>query len=336
MFKNMFGNNNFMNRFNTMSGNNNNFMNMFSTLPQDANRQGMPSWWPAAQATTSVPAGRLGVTNPMYNNQGITTQSGNMNTIPGSQLSAGAGASYPMTASTVGSSPTMSASPSTSSSAGGSFNKWLSGGGAGAIAGTLGSLFGGNAYDTVAKGYEQIPAELQQYLQQALGYLSPYQQAGTSALGEYSNKISQMNDPVGFYNKIMDTYSTSPALKFQQQQGLEALKNNAAATGYTGSGQQLKDVMGYSQGLAQQGQQDYLNNVLGINTQALGGLSNISGMGEQAGSQMGDWTQQTGENIAAMMSQIAQAKGQAQSSKSSGWGNLLGLGLDAAGYAGLF
>jgi len=233
-------------------------------------------WQDAAQATTSVPFGQLGMGAPGGTSGG-------------------------------------SSNPSSSKS-----------GGAGSFVGSLVNLIGGNPYEKYEEGLREISPELESYFNKATGYLAPYQQAGVSMLPLYEQKIKQMSDPTAFFNQIMGKYAESPSVKFQKQQGLESLKNTAAATGYAGSGNELRNVLKFSQGLASQGQQQYLNNILGINTQAMGGLSNITGRGQQAGTQMGSWSMQEGKELANLMSQIAAAKAGSRSSNEYNIGGALG------------
>lgn len=194
----------------------------------------------------------------------------------------------------------------------------------GAVGSDLASLLMGSPYSDYASSLGEISPELEKYLSQARGYLSPYYKAGTGALDLYSQKMKEMSDPTAFYSKIMGGYQESPAYKFRMQQGLESLKNTAAATGYTGSGHELKNILGFSQGLASQGQQQYLQNILGINTADIAGLSQLSGRGQQAGSQMGEWGMQTGTELASIRAQQAAAEAKAKQQEEAGIGSLFG------------
>src|SRR5690242_13817777 len=66
---------------------------------------------------------------------------------------------------------------------------------------------------------------------------------GNTALQAYAASNPQSN-----FN--LQDYLNSPALKFQMQQGTEAITNNASAQGLGASGNTLKSLEQYGQGLA--------------------------------------------------------------------------------------
>lgn len=276
-------------------------------------------WQQAADATVNVPYGRIGMGNPFsYGNSGYNPFSygslygqQNIQGLPWLQGQTIQGMPWLQNKGTFGS----------------KFSDFAGQGGIGSIV----NLLGGSPYDKYAEGLHKISPMLQQYSQQALGYLQPYQQAGVKELPLYEQKMEEMADPKAYYNKLMEGYSESPDVQFQKQQALEAIQNRAAATGFTGSGQELKDLDKYSQGIAEQGRQRYFTDLSGIDRQALAALSNITGRGQAAGTQMGSWSMQTGQELASLMAQIANARAKALEGKEQAWGT----GLTAAAQAAL-
>lgn len=209
------------------------------------------------------------------------------------------------------------------------------------MTGFLQDIFGGAPYETYAGGLGEAERPIQRGVSRAVGYLSPYEKVGRSALNEYFAHLNQMGDPTGFYNQIMQHYQESPAVKFQQAQGLDALKSQAAATGMTGAGQEMKDIMRYSQGLTAQGQQQYLQNILGIGGQYLGGMRGLAGAGQQAALGMGGYQMAGAQDISSLMAQQARARAQAQAAQEAGIGGFLGnilgmpLGMGQPGQTGI-
>jgi hypothetical protein len=192
----------------------------------------------------------------------------------------------------------------------------------GAFGGGIGDLMGllspsDDGWGNLAGGMQSIIPTIQQYGKQAMGYMSPYEKTGRSALDAYFSQLQEASNPQQFISNILSKYQESPGLKFQKQQGMDALNTSAAARGLLGSGAQAKSLMKYSQGLASQGEEQYLRDVLGLRGSTLSGLSGLSGMGEQAAGTMGQFSMGTGQNIANLMSQIAQAKAEAKSAKSA-------------------
>ena len=210
-------------------------------------------------------------------------------------------------------------------------------GGLGGLAGGLYSLFGGGdtgdgGYGALISGLQGLEPTIKAGGERAIGYLNPYETVGRSALNEYFGQLNQAQNPEHFINNIMSHYQESPSVQFQKQQGIDALNTSAGARGLLGSGAQAKSLMQFGQGLASQGQQQYLQNVLGLRGQTLAGLGGLGQMGQQAATQQGAFGMEESSQLANLMSQIAQAQAKSQQyqqqqqaqQSSSGLGDLLG------------
>lgn len=152
----------------------------------------------------------------------------------------------------------------------------------GFLGGFLGNLFGGadiSAGKDVLGGLQGGLGTLKQFE----GQLSPFQQAGTAALGEFQQAIQpQIKDPVGFINQIASQFQPSPGAQFQTQQGIEAARQGGVTSGQLGSGAEQKALSQFAQGVTSQGQQQFLQNVLGQRQQGLQGLQGLIGTGLSA------------------------------------------------------
>jgi hypothetical protein len=207
------------------------------------------------------------------------------------------------------------------------FNSFMKNTGWSQVGGGLGDLFMQNPYDVYSDKMGGIPSQLQQYLQKALGYMSPYQKTGTNAMSDYFNMLRHGEDSQGMVNNIMGGYSESPSATFQRKQGLADISTGAAARGLLGSGSQARSMMNYGQDLTNQDMQQYLNNILGVRNSTMSGLGQLSRMGEQAAGQMGDWNMQTGDDIANIMAKIAEAQANSQQDSENDFGSIMsGLG----------
>jgi hypothetical protein len=191
-------------------------------------------------------------------------------------------------------------------------------------------IFGQDPNRQLAAGYKGAIPGIQQAVGQATGYLSPYQQTGVSATGDLYAHLQGMADPKAYLASLTSGYQMSPAAKFQEQQGMNVLQNKAAALGLTGSGQETKDALRFSQGIASQDMQQYLNNILGINRQYMGGMQGLGGMGLQAGLGMGREAIGGAEDVAKMQMAEEQAKARAAQQKQSFLSNILGTAGGAA------
>ncbi len=155
-----------------------------------------------------------------------------------------------------------------------SFDSSMFGSGLGGI---LGGLFGnsGSSYDEAQKKYKE-------YYDKGVAEQQPYADAGKGALGDYQDWLNGQKDPSGFVNKLMGDYQESPYAHYLQQQSINAGTNAASASGLMGStpfAQQLQQNAG---NIASKDQNEWLDRVLGINTQYGEGQHNLVEGGRQS------------------------------------------------------
>lgn len=150
------------------------------------------------------------------------------------------------------------------------FNAGMFGSGLG---GLLGGLFGHS--DKPYDAYDK-------WQQQAQNTQQPYQNAGTGALGNYQEWLNSQKDPTAFINKIMGNYQQSPYAKYLQQQSLNAGQNAASASGLTGSTPLFQQLEQNAGNISSQDMNQWLQNVLGINTQYGQGQQNLINGGQNA------------------------------------------------------
>lgn len=189
--------------------------------------------------------------------------------------------------------------------------------GGGMLGQGLAGLFGGgkNPFEAGNPYYEQI-------MNQLPGYFEPWISAGKGALPTLQEQFGQLiSDPNALYNKFASGYKESPGYQWRQQQGQGAALNAAAAGGMAGTPQAQQQAAQISENIANQDFQNYLQSILGMYGQGLGGLSGISQQG-LAGS-IG-----LGEDLASVLARQAEAamRGQELEQRESGmdWGNILG------------
>lgn len=155
----------------------------------------------------------------------------------------------------------------------------------GGLLGGLGSVFGNSAAKKAARRNEELLGNLQtqgnQYIDQgynaASGNLSSVQDLFKN-LSQESGGLSGLNlygDALGVNGadgtaRARSAFQTNPGYEFQQQQGLDALERRAAAQGRLSSGQTGLDTLTFSQGLADQSYQNWLNNLSGFGQQQAG------------------------------------------------------------------
>lgn len=98
---------------------------------------------------------------------------------------------------------------------------------------------------------------------QAANLLSPYASSGQNALNSLVGALGI--GPNGeFQGFNPDTFQGSPGYQFQLNQGIDAIQNSAAARGGVVSGNTLKALQSYGQGLANQDWYNYLSQLYGL------------------------------------------------------------------------
>ena len=197
------------------------------------------------------------------------------------------------------------------------FDGGMFGGGVGSF---LGGLFG-----NPGKPYDKAMEQYQQWANKAEGTQQPYLNAGQGAIGDYQQWLKGQKDPSGFINNLMGNYQESPYAHYLQQQAMNAGNNSASASGLMGSSALMKQQQQNASNIASQDVNQWLQNVLGINTQYGQGQQNLMQGGQGAANALTGLYNQTGQNMA----EAAYGK---ESSKQQGLWNTIGGGLGILGF----
>lgn len=141
----------------------------------------------------------------------------------------------------------------------------------------VGGLFGGGGdpYNDAMKQYSK-------YANKAAGYQNPFYQSGVNSIPQYESWLTSMQDPTAFINNLMGGYQESPYAHYQQEQGMRAGTNMASATGLTGSTPFAQQLQENAQNISSKDMDQWLQNVLGINTQYGQGLNTNINRGQQS------------------------------------------------------
>lgn len=191
----------------------------------------------------------------------------------------------------------------------------------GGLGGMLGGLFGGSG-----DPYSAAMDQYKQYEQKAAGIQNPFIQAGTGAIPQYQQWLDKMRDPQAFINNTMSQYQQSPWAHFQTDQAMRANNNMGSAAGLIGSTPWQQQGQQYARDISSQDMNQWLGNVMGVNSQYGQGVGNMMGMGQHAADQMTDFY----KNMGGMMGQGAY--GQQQGQQQDMWNTIGGI----AQIAGMF
>lgn len=136
----------------------------------------------------------------------------------------------------------------------------------GGAGGLFGGLFGNTdkPYDEAIKSYQ------------------PYSNAGTNALNSYQEWLNGQKDPAKFINDQMKNYNESDYAHNLTNQSMRAGQNAASASGLSGSTPLMEQLQQNAGQIASADQNQWLQNVLGINTQYGQGQNNLVNTGFNA------------------------------------------------------
>ena len=208
--------------------------------------------------------------------------------------------------------------------------------GAAAIGGAA-SLAGGmmqsnaaqQAASTQAAAADKALALQQQQYEQSRQDSLPWMNAGKTALDAYMGELGLSEAAKN--GTFQSGFQKTPGYDFQMQQGQEGVQNSLAALGMKNSGAGLKAITRYSQGLADQTYNNYLDRLSAASTGGQASVSNQNVLGQNAVAQMGQTLQDKGAATASGYVGSANAWGNALTnlSKNAGWA--IGMGSNNFG-----
>lgn len=197
-------------------------------------------------------------------------------------------------------------------------------------------MFGG-IMDVLGGGGDSGYGDIQNQLQKAMdaikdsyskgraGY-DPYAQAGTGAIGNYQNSLNQMSDPFGYADKIGQNYQQSAQAKNNINAITSSMNNAAAASGMAGTPAMQEALAGKVNDISNADQQQYFNNIMGVNNQYQQGQNNMMGYGMNAQNGINQNYMGEGNALAGLYGDMGNAQLGQQQSKAGAWGNLIGGG----------
>jgi len=185
------------------------------------------------------------------------------------------------------------------------------------------------------RGMEAATEEERRYLDMLKGEYAPYLGAGREAVGEYLPAIQAMGDPQAFYSRMMTGYEESPQAQLAREEGLRAMEQGAAASGMTGSGELLRNMLKYGQQLSAADQEQWLKDMMGIYGGYTGGLGQIAGAGQQAAGTYGQLAGAGVTNIADLLAQQGAVKGMGAQALYGIPKDIAEMAMKAAGMSGM-
>jgi hypothetical protein len=183
----------------------------------------------------------------------------------------------------------------------------------------LGGLFGG-LFGNSGAPYDAYSNEYKNYAGQGVNAQQPYYNAGTGAIKDYQDWLTKQKDPTGFINNLMGQYQESPYAHNLQQQSINAGQNAASASGLSGSTPLMQQLQQNAGNISSQDQNQWLQNVLGINTQYGQGQNNLINGGRESANTLSNLYNQMGQHLGEA------AYGRTAGKKQDFWNTLGGIG----------
>ncbi len=185
--------------------------------------------------------------------------------------------------------------------------------------GVLGGLSGllGGLFTDSSKPYDKAREQYDKYGNMVQGVQQPYLNAGNNAIPQYQEWLNGQKDPSKFINDQMNNYQESPYAQNLQRQSLRAGTNMASANGLSGSTPMAQFLQQNAQDISGKDMNDWLQNVLGINTQYGQGQKGLIDTGQNSANSLTNFYNQQGQN------QANAAYGQ-QAGKNNNTSNILG------------
>jgi len=185
-------------------------------------------------------------------------------------------------------------------------------------------MFGGGLFGSSSDPYKKSRKYLEQYADKAASYQNPFYDAGTAAIPQYQDWLSGMKDPASFINNLTNQYQESPYQQYEQDQAMRAAKNMGSSSGLTGSTPLMLQAQENSANISNKYMEDWLRNVLGINTQYGMGLNNMVGMGQNSANNLSQIYSNLGNQLSGSSAASSMANSQNMGAMLSG---LLGLAM---------
>lgn len=183
------------------------------------------------------------------------------------------------------------------------------------LGGMLGGLFGDSG-----KPYSAAMDQYQKYMGMGQQTQQPYLNAGNGAIGDYQKWLQGQRDPSKFINQQMGNYQESPWAHNMQQQAMNSGQNAASASGMMGSTPMMQQMQQNAGNISSQDQNQWLQHVLGINTQYGQGQQNLMNTGQNAANHLTDMYSQMGQQMGNA------AYGQEAGKSNDLWNTIGGIG----------
>lgn len=149
----------------------------------------------------------------------------------------------------------------------------------------------------------------------------PFRQVGVNALPELV--AASKYDPF-----TLEKFRASPGYAFRLQEGLRALENSALARGMGRSGDTLRGLVRYNQGLASEEFMNEFNRYLAEGNTKVNRLQSLTGMGQTAANTLTNQAGQYGQSLASNAAMMGNIRSSGYTNTANALTNALGQGVN--------
>lgn len=176
-----------------------------------------------------------------------------------------------------------------------------------------------NAANTQANAAKDANNTQLQMYNQTRADQQPWMQSGQAALGQLNQQMPSLTK-----NFSMSDFHADPGYNFAMQQGNQAIERSAAARGGLNSGDTMKALDSYSQGLGAQQYQSAYNRFTNNQNNTYNKLSTLAGVGQVANGQVAN----AGSNAANQIGQNQIGAANANAAATIGSANAVNNGIN--------
>jgi len=192
-----------------------------------------------------------------------------------------------------------------------------------AIAGS--AIIGGYAANRAAKAQERAATEAtaaqERMFNRQVELQEPFRQAGVNALPELIE--ASRYDPF-----TMGKFTADPGYGFRLKEGLRALENSAAARGGLLSGNAMRGITRYGQGLASDEYTNAFNRYQAERAARLNPLQSLAGMGQSNAATMAQQAGQYGQALAQGATNMGNIRASSYMNTANALAGGIGTGLN--------
>lgn len=152
-------------------------------------------------------------------------------------------------------------------------------------------------YIDPGQAYADSAHQMKKYWQQAMGFQSPFMEAGKSQIPMLTGAQNELMNPAALLGKWMDTYETSPYAKRSMENATASGLDAASSMGLMGSSPALSNIQQSSSDIMSKDRDTYLNDLMEKYMKGIGIGTNIFDKGAAMASGLGKQAFDMGENM---------------------------------------